>query len=193
MLYTPFRKALRRYARAARAFGGHTLPEFLVEPDPDHAALLELEDATRRRVRVLRRRFPETPPGGFGENGPDFGPVLHPDDMRVAVSVLLPLALTLTESFPTESYGPVSFLREKCEVLTATIEVYAGWRAYSVGPARTRWQGFPPQAPAGAIPELQLVSSEARHLATLLANISSSASRCRQAVEFQLGESFEGL
>lgn len=193
MLYTPFRKVLRRYARAARAFGDHTLPDFLVEPPPLHAAQLELEDATRRRVRALRRNFPEVPPGGFGENGPDYGPVLHPDDMRVAASVLLPLALSLGDAFPTESYGPVTFLREKCEVITATIEVYAGWRAYSVGQSRTKWRGFSPQVPAGAFPGLELVSPEARHLARLFANVSSCSGRCRQAVEFQLGESAEGL
>ena len=192
MLYTPFRKVLRRYARAARAFGDHTLPDFLEEPSPEHAAQLELQDATRQRVRVLRRHFPEVPPGGFGENGPDFGPVLHSDDMRVAASVLLPLALSLGDGFPTESYGPVGFLREKCQVLAAAIEVYAGWRSYTVGPSRTKWQGFPPQVPAETFPDSELMP-EGRYLARLFANVASSVARCRQAVEFQLGGSADGL
>lgn len=193
MLYTPFRKVLRRYANAARAFDGHTGPEFLEEPTPEHAALLELRDTTQARMRALLHYFPEEPPGGFGENGPEFGPVVHPDDVRVAAFVQLPLALSLGDDFPTESYGPVAFLREKCVLLASAIEVYAGWRAYTVGESRTKWQGFPPQIPAGSFPGLSFVAPDGRHLARLFANVAASATRCREAVEFQLGGSAEDL
>jgi hypothetical protein len=193
VLYTRFRKVLRRYASAARAFDGHTGPEFLEEPSPEHAALMELRDTTQERMRELLRFFPEVPPGGFGKDDPDFGPVIHPDDMRVAASVQLPLALALGADFPTESYGPVAFLREKCVLLASAIEVYAGWRAYSVGEYRTKWQGFPSQVPARAFADLVLASPEERHLARLFANVASSAARCREAVEFQLGCSVDEL
>jgi hypothetical protein len=193
VLYTPFREVLRRYARAARAFAGHTLPDHLEVPSPPHAAMLELEAGTRYRVRELLRHFPEVPPGGFGESDPAFGPVVHPDDMRVTASVLLPLALALGDDFPTESYGPIGFLREKCVLLTSAIEVSAGWRAYTVGKYPTRWRGFPAQVPPGVPAGVVLVSPEELHLARLFDNLTASAARCRQAVGFQSGCSADTL
>jgi hypothetical protein len=189
VVYTRFRQVLRRYAHTARAFDGHAAPDFLEEPPSRHAALIELLDATRRRMRGLLRHFPKVPPGGFGEDGAEFGPVVHADDLRVAASVQLPLALALGDDFPTESYGPVALLREKCVLLTSTIEVYAGWRAYKLGQYRTKWNGFPRQIPPEAVPGLTLVSPKDRHLARLFANVTASAASCRRAVESQLGRS----
>ena len=182
-----FARSCVSYARAARPFDGHTGPEFLEEPSPEHAALIELRDRTRARMRELLRFFPEEPPGGFGENGPDFGPVVHPDDVRVAASVQLPLALSLDDDFPTESYGPVGLLREKCALLASAIEVYAGWRAYTSGESRPggrasrrkfrrgRWRAWP--SPSRRIGTWRGCSPTWR----------PAQARCRQAVEFQLG------
>ena len=189
MLYTPFRKGLRRYARAARALAGHTVPDFLEGPSPAHAAMSGLLDTTRGRMRDLLRHIPEVPPGGLGENGPEFGPVVHPDDMQVAASVQLPLALALDADFPDESYAPAACLREKCVILASAIEVYAGWRAYTVGECRTRWQGFPRQVPAGAFAGMAPATFEEGHLSRLFANLTASASLCRRAVEAEWGDS----
>jgi hypothetical protein len=193
VLYVPFRKVLRQYVAAARAFDGHVGPEFLEEPAPELAEWLEWKERTQRQMRELLRYFPRAPPGGFGDNGPTFGPVLHSEDMRVAVSLMMPLALTLDENFPTDSYGPERFLREKCLLIVSTIEGYVGWRSYTVGSCRTRWRGFPPQVPADAFAGTPRVSPDEWHLTRLFANLTASANRCRRQIEGLLGRSAEEL
>lgn len=198
MLYMQLREELRRYARAVRSFHAHIGPDCLEEVDPPLDAFLTLVDNTERSARALLRHFPALHfrPLRVGEVLPDAypsGPVVHPDDVHLVVSVQLPLALAVDADIATESWAPVSFMREKCLLLASTVEVYDGWRGYSFGQYPTVWTGYPRQIPAAAFPGVTLVSHDEHHLSRLLANFGASVRRCEEAIEFRRGRSVDQL
>jgi hypothetical protein len=186
MRYSSFRKLVQRFEQAICALDGHAASDSF---ETTYGLFPDLLECTQGRIRRLLTFF-ESEPGTALE---PWGPVLHPEDTRVAASIELPLVLCFDSTFPTVVNGSLGALEDISEALLVAIEVYDGWKQYSVGCYPTKWQGFPRQVPDTAFAGLALLAPDDRYLAKLFKNLQESVSRGRESVESYFGCSVEEL
>ncbi|KAI9133017.1 hypothetical protein ON05_006525 [Acaryochloris sp. CCMEE 5410] len=191
MLYHPLRKTLTEVRSALDRFHGHTGPDFLEPVSPELQVLLNGIESTKVGIRAylefLHATCTATP------NDHVFGPVMHINDVHLAASITVPFALTPDSTVPTESYGPVEFLKEKLCVLLCAIKIYVHWKQYTNGKQPTKWQGFESVIPAEQFSDFMLLDSTTPYLGRLFQNIVESNDMAKTGVEFYLGATVDTL
>ncbi len=63
-----------------------------------------------------------------------FGPVLHPDDLKVVLSLLMDLVLSFDKDCPLRSIYPVVLYKTKNAILMEYIYLFSAWKYYFKAP-----------------------------------------------------------
>lgn len=188
MLYSTFRDTLARIKQALDELYEHAAPD-LMERDlasPELQELLDEAEATERRLETILAALPRVTDLDPDQQNLGLGPVMHPDDLHLVVSIVVPSALTLDSTYPAESYEPVEFFSEKMIVLLGAIQFYFCWKQYTAESRTTVWQGFGRVLPPGSYPDVTLLDSGTPCLARLFRNVSFSDQLAQEAIESYL-------
>lgn len=139
MLYNAFRESMVSLHQSINKVLKHSAPNYGTVP-PDHVlkAINKIEN-TGFRLEAIIQDLPDEIEG-FGR----FGPILHPDDLKVVLSLLMDLVLSYDANCPLRSHYPVRLFKSKSVVLMEYINLYSAWKYYFKAPGEINRDYYSP-------------------------------------------------